>query len=192
MAGATFRLPAVFSQFIRNSNIISASKQTQSLIAPANATQIPHRNSSFRSSKPVADISEYPEVEVIKNPPEWKFVERLIPSVAVPKPVPKPEYPSGWRPPQPSSMKHDYFVGRTRNYMLPVYLQTKYRGQRRITIVRYIQGDIWKLERELHKLVEDSKGGKLVASRVNELSGQIHFHGDYVKLIAQFLVSKGF
>ncbi|XP_055855937.1 probable 39S ribosomal protein L49, mitochondrial [Episyrphus balteatus] len=192
MAGVTCRLPSVFSQFIRNSQIISTSKHAKHLIAPASTTHIPHRNSSFRSSNPVADISEYPEVEVIKNPPEWKFVERLLPSPTVPKPVAKKEYPSGWKPPQPINTKCDYFVARSRNFMVPVYLHTKYRGLRRITVVRYIQGNIWNLERELHKLVEDSKGGKLVASRVNELSGQIHFHGDYVKIITDFLVAKGF
>ena len=41
----------------------------------------------------------YTDVEISKSPEEWKYVERLLPSKIIPKPQPKVEYPSGWKPP---------------------------------------------------------------------------------------------
>ncbi|TDG40120.1 hypothetical protein AWZ03_013456 [Drosophila navojoa] len=150
------------------------------------------RLSSFRSSREVQPLEQYPEVEVLHNPPEWKYVERLLPPRTVPQPVAKPAYPSGWKPQTATGQESGYFVARTKNHMLPVYLNTRFRGQRRLTIVRLIQGDIWALERDLRQVVEQSRNGKLCATRVNELSGQIHIHGDYVDLLREHLKSKGF
>ncbi|XP_017466957.1 PREDICTED: probable 39S ribosomal protein L49, mitochondrial [Rhagoletis zephyria] len=151
------------------------------------------RCSSFLSSRKVAPREEYPEIEIIHNAPEWKYVERLLPQKTVPKPIQKAVYPSGWKP-QIASANPDlkYFVARTKNHMVPVYLQTSFRGQRRITVIRRIQGDIWELERELRVVVEKARDGKLCASRVNEMSGQIHFHGDYVDVVREYLKEKGF
>lgn len=115
----------------------------------------------------------------------------MAPSI-VPKPKPKPEYPSGWQPQhQIDETKSPYFIARTKNFMFPVYLCTTYRGQRRTTVIRRVQGDIWKLEEELRALVEKHRG-KICASRINEMSGQIRFHGDYVNLIKDYLQKKGF
>lgn len=150
------------------------------------------RLSSFRSSSEVKPLEQYPEVEVLHNPPEWKYVERLLPPRTVPQPVEKSEYPSGWQPQTANGEESGYFVARTKNHMVPVYLNTRFRGQRRLTIVRYIQGDIWALERDLRQVVEQARNGKLCATRVNELSGQIHIHGDYVDLLREHLKSKGF
>lgn len=147
---------------------------------------------SFRGSQPVQPLEEYPEVEVLHNPPEWKYVERLLPPTIVPQPLAKTEYPSGWKPQTADGKAEGYFVARTRNHMIPVYLQTTFRGQRRITIVRHIQGDIWALEKDLRAIVERARNGKLCATRVNELSGQIHIHGDYVDVLREHLKSKGF
>ncbi|XP_004525024.1 probable 39S ribosomal protein L49, mitochondrial [Ceratitis capitata] len=151
------------------------------------------RQSSYLSSPPVAPREEYPEVEIVQNAPEWKYVERLMPQKIIPKPIEKPEYPSGWKPQTAASLPDlKYFVARTKNHMVPVYLHTTFRGQRRITVIRRIQGDIWELERELRVVVEKARNGKLCASRVNEMSGQIHFHGDYVDVIREYLKEKGF
>lgn len=147
---------------------------------------------SFRGSRPVQPLEEYPEVEVLHNPPEWKYVERLLPPTLVPQPVTKAEYPSGWKPQTADGSTLGYFVARTKNHMVPVYLHTTYRGQRRITVVRHIQGDIWALEKDLRAVVERARDGKLCATRVNELSGQIHIHGDYVDVLREHLKSKGF
>ncbi|KAH8420589.1 hypothetical protein KR009_011706, partial [Drosophila setifemur] len=148
--------------------------------------------SSFRSSRPVQDLDKYPEVEVHKQPPEWRFVERLLPPTTVPKPVEKKDYPSGWRPQTEDGSEAGYYVSRTKNHMVPVYLQTKFRGQRRITVVRHIQGDIWQLEKDLRAVVEQARNGKLCATRVNELSGQIHIHGDHVDVVREHLKERGF
>lgn len=148
------------------------------------------RHSSFRSSQPVADLSEYPEVEIVKNPPEWKFVENILPNLVIPEPKEKLEYPSGWKP-QNFNAKSEYFIGRTRNHMMPVYLFINHRGMRRLTKIRRIQGDIWKLEIELKAEIE-KQFGKKVISRVNEMSGQIAFKGDFVAIVNKYLMEKGF
>jgi large subunit ribosomal protein L49 len=136
-------------------------------------------------------VDKHPDVEVIYNPPEWKYVEQLIGNTTIPKPTVKSEYPSGWAPPDPSRYnKLPYFVGRTRNFMMPVYLAITFRGQRRVTRVKFIEGDIWKLEAELHELIE-KRTGKTVYSQINEMNRQIQFKGDYVTLIEKYLFDKG-
>ncbi len=86
----------------------------------------------------------YTEVE--KSYAEWKFVEKLLPPEFVPLPPadPKVEYPSGWRPPHPSP-DAPYIIPRTKNHMPPVYLkiEKKQGGTRRITRIRYVEGNIW-------------------------------------------------
>ncbi|XP_019532853.2 large ribosomal subunit protein mL49 [Aedes albopictus] len=149
----------------------------------------PIRNGSFRSSEPVGDIAQFPEVEVIKNAPEWKYVERLLAPRVVPTPEVKVEYPSGWKPPQPKpDLK--YFVARTKNHMLPVYLHRTFRGQRILTTVRRIDGDIWQLEAELRYLLE-KRLKKSIVTRVNEMNGQIELKGDFVTIVEEFLLEKG-
>ncbi|XP_011187216.1 probable 39S ribosomal protein L49, mitochondrial [Zeugodacus cucurbitae] len=151
------------------------------------------RHSSYLSSPQVESLEKYPEVEIVRDAPEWKYVERLLPQKTIPKPVKKAEYPSGWKPQTAAALPNlKYFVARTKNHMVPVYLHTTFRGQRRITVIRRIQGDIWELERDLRIVVEKARNGKLCASRVNEMSGQIHFHGDYVDVIREHLKEKGF
>ncbi|XP_022217137.2 probable 39S ribosomal protein L49, mitochondrial [Drosophila obscura] len=152
----------------------------------------PARLSSFRSSKEVQTLEQYPEVEPVANAAAWKFVERLLPPQTVPRPVAKTDYPSGWQPQKSDGSDSGYFVARTKNHMVPVYLHTRFRGQRRITVVRRVQGDIWALEKDLRSVVEQARNGKLCATRVNELSGQIHIHGDYVDVLRDHLKAKGF
>lgn len=128
----------------------------------------------------------------MKNPAEWKYVEYLLGPETIAKPTLKEEYPSGWTPPNPERAKDlPYFVGRTRNYMLPVYLEIGYRGQRRQTRIKAIEGDIWQLEAELHKMIE-KRAEKKVYSRINEMTRQIVFKGDYVRLVDKWLYQKGF
>lgn len=129
---------------------------------------------------------------MIKNPPEWKYVEQLIGTNIIPKPTVKAEYPSGWTPPDPSKHKGlPYFVERTKNFMFPVYLHLTFRGQRRITVIKFIEGDIWKLEQDLNQLIEQ-RVGQRVFSQINEMNRNIRFKGDFVTLIEKFLRDKGF
>lgn len=75
--------------------------------------------------------------------------------------------------------------------MVPVYLKLTYRGTRHVTQLKHIQGDIWKLEEELRQMIEKNIGKK-IATRINEMSGQIWFKDDYVTMICKYLMSKGF
>ena len=101
--------------------------------------------SSLYDSKLVGPPELYTQVE--KSYAEWKFVEKLIPPDYVPTPPtdPKAEYPSGWKPPSPLSPQAQYVVPRTKNHMPPVYLKIdkRTRGTRRITRIRYVEGNIW-------------------------------------------------
>lgn len=60
--------------------------------------QIPVRH-SHNIGKKVGDPSEYTDFEIIENPPEWKYVERILPMKYIPNPKVKDTYPSGWQPP---------------------------------------------------------------------------------------------
>lgn len=75
--------------------------------------------------------------------------------------------------------------------MQPVYLEIFHRGLRRITTVRKIHGNIWILETELKEYLEKNVK-KPVGVRINELSGEIQFRGDYVNLIKVWMNEKGF
>ncbi|XP_058059474.1 large ribosomal subunit protein mL49 [Anopheles bellator] len=154
-----------------------------------NVAITPIRLSSFRSSEPVGDIAQFPEVEVVRNPPEWKYVERILAPRTVPAPRPKESYPSGWQPPNPQAGLK-YTVLRTKNHMLPVYLQRSFRGQRRITAVRRVEGDVWQLEAELRYLIEKQLNRPII-TRVNEMTGQIALKGDHVAVVEKFLLEKG-
>lgn len=148
------------------------------------------RNSSFQSSHKVRPLEEYPEVKVVKDPKLWKFVEDILPLSAIPKLTPKTEYPTTWQPPKQVRPDVDYLVARTKNHMIPVYLQTTHRGLRRVTLIRRIQGNMWNLEKEICEVVKST--GKRYAGRVNEMSGILRVHGDHVVTIRNFLIGKGF
>ncbi|CRK97650.1 CLUMA_CG011035, isoform A [Clunio marinus] len=152
---------------------------------------IPVRASSFNASEEFKDYDNHPDVVVTKNPPEWKYVERLLGYQVIPKPTVKSEYPSGWTAPNPELYKDlPYFIERTKNYMLPVYLHITFRGQRRTTLIKNIEGDIWQLEQELNKVIS-KRVQKRIFSRINEMSRQIVFKGDYVTLIQKYLADRG-
>lgn len=74
--------------------------------------------------------------------------------------------------------------------MHPIYLTRTFRGMRRVTKLRRVQGDIWQLEKELHAAIEN-RIGKQIVTRVNEMSGQIWFRGDFVNIVKEYLMSKG-
>lgn len=137
------------------------------------------------------DLNQQPNIDIVKNPPEWKYVERVLPPKTVPIPSQKSEYPSGWTPQSPDVLNETYFIRRSREHMVPVYLAIDYRGTRRRTIVKNISGDIWKLHNELMAYIEYYMVKK-ERSRVNEFTGQIIINGDYVNLLKDYLITKGF
>ncbi|XP_001844403.2 probable 39S ribosomal protein L49, mitochondrial [Culex quinquefasciatus] len=148
------------------------------------------RQSSFRSSEPVGDLGQFPEVEVEEST-GMEARRAVTCSRIVPKPLAQADYPSGWKPPMAATVDKKYFVARTKNFMLPVYLRRSFRGQRIVTAVRRIDGDIWLLEAELRYLIE-KKLNKQIITRVNEMNGQIEFKGDFVTIVEGFLAEKGF
>ncbi|XP_059224027.1 large ribosomal subunit protein mL49 isoform X2 [Stomoxys calcitrans] len=188
-------LPAIHSPIVLC--LLAVSAQIKIAYEHSIKKQLPvsARYSSYLSSDQVQSIDQYPEVEILKNPPEWKYVERLLPKPVVPKVVHKAEYPSGWKPPAFTVAdidKLEYFVARSRNHMVPVYLETTFRGQRRVTVVRHVQGNLWQLEKEIREIVEKARNGRKCATRVNEMSGQVRVHGDYVDIVREHLKAKGY
>lgn len=153
---------------------------------------MPIKYGRFQSSEKFKSIEDHPDVEVIKNPPEWKYVEELLGLKLVPVPEIKPEYPSGWKPQDPEKYKQlPYYVKRTKNHMLPVFLSIKHRGFRRVTFIKNIEGDIWHLEKECIELIKGRTRNNPVYTHVNEMSGSIKIKGDYVTLIQKYFFDKG-
>ena len=149
------------------------------------------RHAGYKQSEFVCDLENFTKkYEVSKSMEDWKYVERLLPLKVVPEPTPKSEYPSTWQPQSEDAKNFPYFVARSRNHMMPVYLKVYGRGSKRITSVKRIQGDIWLLEQELRKFLQ-SEQIRPIRSQVNELSGAIYFHGDYVNAIKYWLTKRG-
>lgn len=88
--------------------------------------------------------------------------------------------------------------------MQPVYFHYSKRGNKQITLIRRIDGDIWQLEKDLKTFLnakyeqKHKKSGKTtpylstIFSRVNEMSCQIRFRGDYVALVKMWMDERGF
>ncbi|XP_076290717.1 mitochondrial ribosomal protein L49 [Lasioglossum baleicum] len=154
--------------------------------------QIQKRWSSYVSSPIYEDPSKYTDYEVTRDPKEWEYVERLLRPKVIPVPeLENREYASGWKPPTAKPGDYPYYVQRSKNFMLPVYLRVYNRGLRKLTILKRIQGDIWALEAELKEHMQ-KETGKPIGMRINELVGIIKFRGDFVSLIRRWMDSKGF
>lgn len=146
----------------------------------------------FQSSEKFEGIDKHPEVEIIHNPPEWKYVEQLLGKKLIPQPEPKAEYPSGWKPQDPEKYKKlPYFVRRTKNQMVPIYLKIQFRGMRRHTYIKNIEGDIWKAESDFIQIIKERIGNLPVYSQINEMNGLIRIKGDYVTLLQKYLLTQG-
>lgn len=125
------------------------------------------------------------------DPNDWKYVERLLPPETVPQPIVKDYYPSGWKPQANNLKDRPYFIPRTKNHMMPVYLEILDRGRKRLTNIRKIQGDIWQLEEELRNFLQKDSL-KPIRTQVNEMNGYICIHGDHVNAIKYYLLNKGY
>ncbi|XP_013790842.1 39S ribosomal protein L49, mitochondrial-like [Limulus polyphemus] len=133
----------------------------------------------------------YTEVEEVKD--RWHFVERLFPLPVIPKFPQQKEIPSpaGWIPPAELTPDLPYFISRTKNHMLPVYLKKEIRGPRFLTTVRLVEGNLWALEKDLKEHLE-RKYEKEITSQVHEVVGYVRFKGDYVEDVKKWLYEKGF
>ncbi|KAF0303399.1 putative 39S ribosomal protein L49, mitochondrial [Amphibalanus amphitrite] len=132
-------------------------------------------------------VEELPAVEPVDV--DWSHVERLLPRRTVPTPTDKVAYPSGWTP-QRGNPSLPYSVRRSVNHMLPVYLRIMEDGVKRLTVVRNVRGDIWKLHDELKRHLEEANS-RYIASRVNEVSLYVQFKGEYVQQVKDWLRERG-
>lgn len=154
--------------------------------------QIPRRWSSYKSSPTYTKPEDYTEYEITKDPNEWKYIERLLRYKVVPKPPTEDvELPSGYKPARASPMDYSYFIERNRNHMLPVHLNISGDGQKKITKVGKIQGDIRALDRDIKKYIQE-RTGRTPFSKIHEFAGIIKFKGDCVNRIKDWMNMKGF
>jgi len=150
------------------------------------------RDSSYRSSPIAQDPSQYAKYDKSSSPEEWEFVERLLPSTIIPPPPNTKNLPSGWKPQTAKFNDYPYFVHRTRNHMLPVYLKVSKRGMRRITQINNVDGNIWALEEAIKKYLKSTfQRDKIIATKVHEVCGHLSIHGDHVSKVSNWLLKKG-
>lgn len=153
--------------------------------------QVQRKYSSFSQSPFVHKIEEQYDYEIVKNPPEWAYVERLLPFETIPEVILKDNYPSGWIPPQEEARNLPYFIPRTKNHQIPIYLCLSHKGNRKISKIKKIEGDIWLMNDELKAYLE-KVNNRYVETRVHEMGKFIEVKGDFVNPLKEWAFSKGF
>ncbi|XP_054649980.1 mitochondrial ribosomal protein L49 [Dunckerocampus dactyliophorus] len=122
---------------------------------------------------------------------EYTFVERLIPPTRVPSP---PKHagptPSGWIPPAELPPSLPYMIRRSRMHNIPVYTDLTH-GNRKMTLVRKVEGDIWALEKDVKQYLKDVTG-KDLPTQVNEVTMTLKVKGHFDKELKDWLTTKGF
>ncbi|XP_072737654.1 large ribosomal subunit protein mL49 [Ciconia boyciana] len=83
-----------------------------------------------------------------------------------------------------------YFVRRSRLHNLPVYHRLA-KGNRRLTELRHVEGDIWALERELRAFL-GGLGVKELEVQVNEVTGSLLLKGHWAQELRSWLLQRGF
>lgn len=122
---------------------------------------------------------------------EYKYVERLIPPTRIPAPPSHPgAAPSGWRPPARSPPPLPYMIRRSRMHNVPVYDDLTH-GNRSMTLIRKIEGDIWALERDVKQHLTEVTG-KEPPTQVNEVTMTLKVKGHFHEELKEWLLSKGF
>ncbi|RVE70263.1 hypothetical protein OJAV_G00062340 [Oryzias javanicus] len=128
---------------------------------------------------------------LIESTEEFVFVERLIPPSRVPNP---PKHagpaPSGWTPPAESPPPLPYMVRRSRMHNIPVYTDLTH-GNRKMTLVRKVEGDIWALEKDVKQFLLELTGKEL-PTQVNEVTMTLKVKGHFDQELKNWLSSKGF
>ncbi|KAM9342014.1 large ribosomal subunit protein mL49 [Pholidichthys leucotaenia] len=122
---------------------------------------------------------------------EYRFVERLIPPSRIPAPPQRAgPSPSGWVPPADSPPSLPYMIRRSRMHNIPVYTDLTH-GNRKMTLVRKVEGDIWALEKDVKEFLK-TVTGKEFPTQVNEVTGTLKIKGHFDQELKDWLVSKGF
>lgn len=71
-----------------------------------------------------------------------------------------------------------YFVERSKNHMLALYLKHDDRGQLKITSIKRIHGDIWKLHDEVKSHVQEMIGRKIASQVCSRKLLRMKIRGD--------------
>ncbi|KAM9856280.1 large ribosomal subunit protein mL49 [Aulostomus maculatus] len=132
-----------------------------------------------------------PGTVIEESTEEYKFVERLIPPSRVPDP-PKhaSRTPSGWTPPAETPPTLPYMIRRSRMHNIPVYTDLT-NSNRKTTLVRKVEGDIWALEKDVKEYLKELTGIEL-PTQVNEVTRCLKVKGHFDKELKEWLASKGF
>uniref|UniRef100_A0A9L0IVS9 Large ribosomal subunit protein mL49 n=1 Tax=Equus asinus TaxID=9793 RepID=A0A9L0IVS9_EQUAS len=119
---------------------------------------------------------DYPSF--VESVDEYQFVERLLPPATIPKPPKHEHYPtaSGWQPPRDPPPSLPYFVRRSRMHNIPVYTDITH-GNRQMTVIRKVEGDIWALQKDVEDFLRPLLG-KTPVTQVNEVTAPGHSQVD--------------
>ena len=136
------------------------------------------------------------DYSVSTSPQDWQFVERLLPATLKPA-VPKLDrYPSGFLPqkngPDESVEMYQYYVGRTFNHMLPVYLDSlcKDNSEHLFTTVKRAEGNLYQLRKDIDDFLFAMYKREFIC-QVSELQNSLRYKGDLQEEIKIFLLNKG-
>ncbi|XP_048853919.1 mitochondrial ribosomal protein L49 [Brienomyrus brachyistius] len=128
---------------------------------------------------------------VVESTEEYRYVERLIPPTQIPAPpLHDGPAPSGWRPPSAVTPDLPYMVRRSRMHNVPVYTDLTH-GNRKTTLLRKIEGDIWALEKDVKEYLVQLTG-KSPLTQVNEVTMSIRIKGHFDRELKEWLLEKGF
>ncbi|KAM6159374.1 large ribosomal subunit protein mL49 [Rhynchocyon petersi] len=133
---------------------------------------------------------DYPSF--VESVDEYHFVERLLPPTSIPEPPKHKHYPtpSGWQPPQDPPPNLPYFVRRSRMHNIPVYKDITH-GNRQMTVIRKVEGDIWALQKDVEDFLSPLLG-KTPITQVNEVTGTLRIKGYFDQQLKAWLLEKGF
>ncbi|XP_012520880.1 PREDICTED: 39S ribosomal protein L49, mitochondrial [Propithecus coquereli] len=149
-----------------------------------------HRGCGLRLLSQTQGPPDYPSF--VESVDEYQFVERLLPPTSIPKP-PKHEHyptPSGWQPPRDPPPNLPYFVRRSRMHNIPVYKDITH-GNRLMTVIRKVEGDIWALQKDVEEFLSPLLG-KTPITQVNEVTGTLRIKGYFDQQLKAWLLEKGF
>ncbi|XP_004618467.2 39S ribosomal protein L49, mitochondrial [Sorex araneus] len=128
----------------------------------------------------------------VESVDEYQFVERLLPPTSIPKPPKHDSYPtaSGWQPPRDPPPDLPYFVRRSRMHNIPVYTDITH-GNRQMTVIRKVEGDIWALQKDVEEFLRLLLG-RTPVTQVNEVTGTLRVKGYFHEPLKAWLLEKGF
>ncbi|XP_007942971.1 39S ribosomal protein L49, mitochondrial [Orycteropus afer afer] len=143
--------------------------------------------------RPLSQVQGPPDYpSFVESVDEYRFVERLLPPTGIPEP-PKHKRsptPSGWQPPHDPPPNLPYFVRRSRMHNIPVYRDITH-GNRHMTVIRKVEGDIWALQKDVEDFLSPLLG-KTPITQVNEVTGTLRVKGYFDQQLKAWLLEKGF